>query len=238
MIGTNFEACVRLLKDWLLFRHSMSPLEFGLLAFSSLFAIVDPIAMVPGFIAMTPHDNLSGRKRMARLACIVATIVLLLFTLAGPKIFSLLGVTLPAFELAGSLLLLRIAFDMLYAQRSGARETEEEVAAGAAKDDIAISPLGVPMLAGPGAISTVLILTSRAETWINYVVLLGAIIATGASSYIVLNLGARGAAFVNPLVLKLVTRLMGLIIAAIAVQFAFNALAASGLFPISAPAKP
>ena len=208
----------------------MNPFEYGLLAFSSLFAIVDPIATVPAFLAMTPNDSTAERVRMARLACIVATGVLLAFTLAGRQIFQLLGVTLPAFELAGSLLLLRIAFDMLYARRPGSQETAEEVAAGAAKDDIAISPLGVPMLAGPGAISTVLILATRAETWLNYGVLMGCIVAIGAVSYLVLHVSARGAAFLNPLLLKLVTRLMGLVIAAIAVQFAFNAIASSGLF--------
>lgn len=208
----------------------MSLLEYGLLAFSSLFAIVDPIAMVPAYLAMTPNDLPSARLRMARLACIVATGVLLLFTLAGSRIFALVGVTLPAFQFAGSLLLLRIAFDMLYAKRSGAQETEEEVAAGAIKDDIAISPLGVPMLAGPGAISTVLILASRAEGWAQYGALIGSIVAVGAVSYLVLHISARGVAFLNPLVLKLVTRLMGLVIAAIAVQFAFNAIAASHLF--------
>jgi multiple antibiotic resistance protein len=208
----------------------VNPFEYGLLAFSSLFAIVDPIATVPAFLAMTPNDPTAARVRMARLACIVATGVLLAFTLAGRQIFQLLGVTLPAFELAGSLLLLRIAFDMLYARRPGSQETAEEVAAGAAKDDIAISPLGVPMLAGPGAISTVLILATRAETWLNYGVLMGCIVAIGAVSYLVLHVSARGAAFLNPLLLKLVTRLMGLVIAAIAVQFAFNAIASSGLF--------
>jgi len=208
----------------------MTAVEYGLLAFSSLFAIVDPIATIPAYLAMTPDDSTTDRIRMARLACVVATGVLLAFTLAGRQIFQLLGVTLPAFELAGSLLLLRIAFDMLYAKRPGSQETAEEVAAGAAKDDIAISPLGVPMLAGPGAISTVLILATRAETWLNYGILMGCIVAVGAVSYIVLHIGARGATFLNPLLLKLITRLMGLVIAAIAVQFAFNAIAASGLF--------
>jgi multiple antibiotic resistance protein len=214
----------------------MSPFEYGFLAFSSLFAIVDPIATVPAFLAMTPNDTMAARARMGRLACIVATGVLLLFTLAGPRIFAVLGVTLPAFQLAGSLLLLRIAFDMLYAKRPGSQETAEEVAAGAVKDDIAISPLGVPMLAGPGAISTVLILSSRAEGWVQHGILIGCIVAIGVLSYLVLHVAARGAAFVNPLLLKLVTRLMGLVIAAIAVQFAFNAIAASGLFgPAVAP---
>jgi len=87
---------------------------------------------------------------MARLACLVAAGVLILFALSGQWIFRLLGITLPAFQIAGSVLLLRIALDMLYAKRSAAQETREETEAGATKDDIAITPLGVPMLAGPG----------------------------------------------------------------------------------------
>ena len=207
----------------------MSLLEYGLLAFSSLFAIVDPIATVPAFLAMTPLDSREARFRMAAIASAVATGVLLLFMVAGPQLFRILGVTLPAFELAGSLLLMRIALDMLYAKRPGAQETAEEVAAGAAKDDIAISPLGVPMLAGPGAISNVMILTSRADTWAHFVVLTGCILAIGLVSYWVLHIGVRGVRFLNPLLLKLVTRLMGLVLAAVAVQFAFNAIAQSPL---------
>ena len=87
---------------------------------------------------------------MARLACLVAAGVLILFAMSGQWIFRLLGITLPAFQIAGSVLLLRIALDMLYAKRSAAQETREETEAGATKDDIAITPLGVPMLAGPG----------------------------------------------------------------------------------------
>jgi multiple antibiotic resistance protein len=141
----------------------MSLIEYTLLAAGSLFAIVDPIAVVPAFVAMTARDSQVERIRMARLACAVAAGVMLLFVLAGTWIFKLLGVTLPAFQIAGSVLLFRIALDMLYAKRTGARETVEEVEAGAAKDDIAITPLGVPMLAGPGAISAALILRAQAQ---------------------------------------------------------------------------
>jgi multiple antibiotic resistance protein len=102
---------------------------------------------------------------MARLACLVAAGILILFALSGQWIFRLLGITLPAFQIAGSVLLLRIALDMLYAKRSAAQETREETEAGATKDDIAITPLGVPMLAGPGATSTSLILMNQAQDW-------------------------------------------------------------------------
>jgi multiple antibiotic resistance protein len=131
---------------------------------------------------------------------------------------------LPAFELAGSILLLRMALDMLYAKRSAARETDEEVAEGMAKEDIAITPLGVPMLAGPGSISTALILFHQAQGPAEIAALFGAIVAVCVAAYVILLLVVHGANYVNPLALKLITRLFGLLLAAVAVQFILNAL--------------
>src|SRR6266478_7098455 len=166
----------------------MSLTEYILLASSSLFVIMDPIAVVPAFIAMTPNDPPAAQLRMARLACLVAAGVLMLFALAGKWIFKILGITLPAFQIAGSVLLLRIALDMLYAKRSPAQETKEEIEAGTAKDDIAITPLGVPMLAGPGAISTALILMSQAHGWDQRVALFGCIAVVSLASYVIFRL--------------------------------------------------
>jgi len=208
----------------------MSLTEYTLLAFSSLFVVVDPIAVVPAFIAMTPNDSPAARSRMARLACLVAAGVLMLFALTGQWIFKLLGITLPAFQIAGSLLLLRMALDMLYAKRSAAQETREEVEAGAAKEDVAITPLGVPMLAGPGAISTSLILLSQARGVAQNIALFASILVLCGASYWIFWLAARGARRFSPLALKLVTRLMGLLLAAVSVQFALNGLAQTPLF--------
>jgi multiple antibiotic resistance protein len=208
----------------------MTLTEYTLLTFSSLFVIVDPIAVVPAFLAMTPNDAPAARLRTARLACAVAAGVLMLFALTGQWIFKVLGITLPAFQIAGSILLLRIALDMLYAKRSAAQETSEEVEAGVAKEDIAITPLGVPMLAGPGAISTALILLSQARGWTQYVVLFLGIGTVALVSYLILWLAVRGARRLSPLALKLATRLMGLLLAAVAVQFAVNGLAQTALF--------
>ena len=192
--------------------------------------IVDPIATIPAFIAMTSRDSVASRLRMARLACLVTAGVLILFALSGQWIFRLLGITLPAFQIAGSVLLLRIALDMLYAKRSAAQETREETEAGATKDNIAITPLGVPMLAGPGAISTSLILMNQAQDWPQRVALLLSIVVVSFASYLILRLSAHGARWLNPLAIKLITRLMGLLLAAIAVQFALNGLEQTALF--------
>ncbi len=199
-------------------------MEYTLLAFSSLFVIVDPIATVPAFLAMTPHDTPADRVRMARLACLVATGMLLAFAWAGKYVFKLLGITLPAFEMAGSIVLLLVALDMLKAQRSRVQETNEETFAGATKDDIAITPLAVPMLAGPGALTTAILLHGQANTWSKQVGLLVAIVAVCAASYFILRVSARGARWLNPIALRITTRVMGLLLAAVACQFAFNAI--------------
>ena len=208
----------------------MNLVAYCFLALSSLFVIVDPIATIPAFIAMTSRDSVASRLRMARLACLVTAGVLILFALSGQWIFRLLGITLPAFQIAGSVLLLRIALDMLYAKRSAAQETREETEAGINKDDIAITPLGVPMLAGPGAISTSLILMNQAQGWEQRAALLLSIITVMLASYAILRVAAHGARWLNPLAIKLITRLMGLLLAAIAVQFAINGLEQTALF--------
>jgi multiple antibiotic resistance protein len=202
----------------------MSLLEFTLLAFSSLFVIADPIAVVPGFLGMTPNDTPAQRERMARLACLVMAGVLLTFALTGQLIFKLLGITLPAFQIAGSIVLLLVALDMLRAQRSRVRETPEEQEAGTHKVDIAVTPLAIPMLSGPGAISTVVLLRGQAEGLAKTLALCACILAVCAASYIILRLSAKGARWLNPIAMKITTRIMGLLLAAVACQFMINAL--------------
>lgn len=202
----------------------MSLVEYALLATSSLFVIVDPIATVPAFLAMTPNDTADQRSRMARLACVIAAVILLLFALTGKLIFNLLGITIPAFQIAGSIVLLLVALDMLRAQRSRVQETVEETDAGAAKQDIAITPLAVPMLAGPGAITTAVLLHNRAQGFAQQAALCLCIVGVCVASYFVLSWSARGARWLSPIAMKITTRIMGLLLAAVAVQFVLDAL--------------
>ncbi len=204
----------------------MSLFEYILLAGSSLFVIIDPLALVPVFLAMTPHDTPAQRARMAKLACALAAGVLVVFALVGQRIFSFLGISLPAFQMAGSVILLLIALDMLRAHPSETRETPEEKAAGAAKDDIAITPLAVPLLAGPGAISNVIILETKAQHVSQHIALYACILGVCGASYLILRVSAQGARLINPIAMKITTRLMGLLLAAIAFQFLINALKA------------
>jgi multiple antibiotic resistance protein len=203
--------------------HSLG--EFVLLAASSLFVIMDPIALVPAFLAMTPTDSPKERARMASLACWVSAGILLFFTLAGERLFRLFGITLASFKIAGSIVLMLIALDMLKARRSRVKETNEEKDAGTAKDDIAITPLAVPMLAGPGAISTAILLRTQAQDWMQEVALLLCIPVVCFFSYLVLRLAAHGVGWINPIAMRITERLMGLLLVAIAIQFTLDALA-------------
>lgn len=201
-----------------------SLLHYALLAFGSLFVIVDPLATVPAFLAMTPRDTPEQRIRMARLASLVMAGVLLVFAVAGKIIFKYLGITMPAFQIAASIVLLIVALDMLRAQRSRVQETSEETIAGAEKADIAITPLAVPMLAGPGAISTAIVLQSQAVGAAQYAVLYACIVGVSAASYIIFHVCAHGAKWLSPIAMKITTRIMGLLLAAVAVQFMINGL--------------
>ena len=202
----------------------MSLFEYTLFAFSSLFVIMDPIATVPVFLAMTPDVAVEKRVQMARMACLIAAGVLLGFAFAGRWVFALLGITMPAFQIAASILLLIVALDMLRAQRSRVQETSEETSAGAEKSDIAITPLAVPMLAGPGAISTAIVLQSQAVGVAQHAALCACILGVALASYLIFHISARGARWLSSIATKVLTRIMGLLLAAVAVQFLINGL--------------
>ena len=198
--------------------------EYTFLATSSLFVIIDPLATVPAFLAMTPTDTPEQRIRMARLACCVSAGVLIAFALAGKWIFKFLGITMPAFQIAASIVLLLVALDMLRAQRSRVHETSEETAAGVEKTDIAITPLAIPMLAGPGAISTAILLQNQAANLGQHIALYGCILVVCLASYLVLRVSAHGAKWLSPIAMNLTVRIMGLLLCAVAIQFMLNAL--------------
>ena len=202
----------------------MSLLEFALLAPVSLFVIVNPFSTIPVFLAITPGDSPRDRIATARTATTVAGGLMLFFSLTGPILFSFLGITLPAFQIAGGALLFVIAFEMLRSPDAEVRLTTEERAIAARKDDVAITPLAVPLLCGPGAISTVLILQTQAATLAHRGILVAVVPVVYFSFFLILAAAARGAARINPLALRVLKRLMGLLFAAIAVQFIINGI--------------
>ncbi|HEY3823426.1 MAG TPA: MarC family protein [Bryobacteraceae bacterium] len=203
----------------------MEPLlQFSLVAFTSIFALVDPIAAVPTFLVMTIHTDREHRRRTAIRASWTCLLVLSIFALAGPWIFEMFGITLPAFRIAGGVILGLIGLDMLRARRSPTKETPGEMEEGAGKEDPGITPLGVPMLAGPGAMSSVTVLMTQNPDWAHRGIVLAAVATASLASFLVLAAADRVGSFLHETGIRILSRLMGLLLTAIAVQFVLDGL--------------
>ncbi len=202
---------------------------FSLLALSSIFFLVDPLAAIPTFLAITAGADARRRKRIALRGALTCFIVLTSFAIAGQTIFNMFGIKLPAFEIAGGLILLLIGIDMLEAKRSPTQESTDEAEEGAAKDDAGVVPLGIPMLSGPGAISSVMVLVGQAhKTW-EMASILGAIAVTATASYWILNGADRVRKILGETGIRILVRIMGLLLVALAVQFFVNGLTDLGV---------
>src|SRR3954468_8454854 len=196
--------------------------QFSVVAFTSVFILVDPFAAIPAFLVWTaPDASLRGRRR-AKGTAWTCLIVLGSFGVAGSWIFRVFGITLPAFEIAGGLILLLIGIDMLQARRSSTQEVEPERQEGAEKEDVGITPLGIPMLAGPGAISTVMVLIGPKPELQHVGPVFAAIIVTSVISYWVLAGAEMVRRRIGETGIRILVRLMGLLLTAIAVQFFLN----------------
>ena len=198
--------------------------RFSLLALSSIFFLVDPFAALPTFLAVTAGQDPAKRGRTARKASLTAFVILTSFGIAGTYIFRLFGITLPAFEISGGIILLLIGLDMLEAKRSATQETGGETAAAAAKDDAGIVPMGIPMLAGPGAITSVMVLVGQAQTRWQMAAIFGAITVTALICWLVLGSAARVARMLGETGIRILIRIMGLLLVALAVQYFVNGL--------------
>jgi multiple antibiotic resistance protein len=205
----------------------LAVLEFALLAATSIFFLVDPFAVIPLFLAITADSPHEERRQMARRAAYTCAIVLVAFAIAGSLIFKMFGITLPAFKIAGGIILLKIGLDMLEGKQ--AKATPEEAHEGTHKADASIIPLGMPMLAGPGAISTVMVLVGDAHAVWKHAVIYATILVTAFVSYLVLAGADRVGRYLGETGIRILMRLMGLLLVALAVQFVANGLTDFGL---------
>jgi multiple antibiotic resistance protein len=204
--------------------------RFAATAFATAITIIDPLGMIPMTLGATARMPAKRRNRIIDQAVIVAAVVMALMGFVGREILGYLGITLPAFTIAGGVLLFLIAIDMLFARPTGAKRTEAEEREAAEVENPAVFPLAIPMIAGPGTIATVLLLVSLAHgDRVNLTIVAGAYAAALFVTWICM----RG----STLLLKLVTttgvhvasRLLGIILAALAVQFVINGLAQTPL---------
>ncbi len=199
-------------------------IAFFLVAFPAIFTIVNPLGAVGPFLGMTRRDTPEKRTQTASRACFMAAGVLLVCAAAGGFVFEFFGITLPALKIAGGCLLFIVGMDMVNARASGAKGTTEEQREGELKEDIAVFPLAVPLLSGPGSMVTVFILAERAKTLPEYGIIFLSIAITMVLSWLVLRQASRLARLLGATGINVTSRIMGLILAAIAVQFILTGL--------------
>lgn len=195
-------------------------LKFAVVSLSAIFFVIDPLATTPIFLTITSGESVEQRRRTARRAVLAAWVTLTTFAVAGGVIFKALGISLGAFKIAGGLMLLLMAIDMMRAQPSPTRTTAEEQNESIERDDVAIIPLAIPMLAGPGAIATVMVLMSRAA-WdpIRTTAVFVAVTLTCLASWLIMRYAASAEKLLPKTLLRALERVMGLLLAAVAVEF-------------------
>jgi multiple antibiotic resistance protein len=192
---------------------------FALLSFTSLLAIINPLSAAPMYLALTDGYTAEHRRRTLRSAIVTAFLVLLVFASLGGTIFQLFGITIDAFRIAGGIIFFGIGMDMLQAKRSRVKATEEEEREAATKEEVGITPLGVPMITGPGAITTVMVLMTQATSGARVAAVFGAVVVVLAICWIVLTAAPRLIGFFGQTGLNVMTRIMGLLVTVIGVQF-------------------
>ncbi len=195
----------------------------------ALFAIVNPIGSVPVFISATDGWTRNDKLRTANVAAMTVFLVLLTSALFGDKILDFFSISIPSFQVGGGILILLIAINMLHAKQSHSRQTPEEAKTLEDRDVIAIVPLSVPLLAGPGAIGSMIIAAQQSKSFFGHVSLVIPIFVVAVLIWLILQLSSYIADKLGTIGINIITRLMGLILAAMAVEFIAHGII--GLFP-------
>lgn len=199
-------------------------LTFTLNAFVAVLVIMDPLGNVPIFASLLNEYSLEERHAMIRRACVMAVAILTTFTLMGRFIFEIFGITIGAFRIAGGIIMFGIAANMLSAQKSRTRITPSEQVEAHHKGDISIVPLAIPLISGPGAIATVMTLETQAENFFGTSIVIGAILFSGVLSYLIYRYANNWLMRMGETGINIMTRLLGLILAVMAVQFVINGI--------------
>lgn len=192
---------------------------FAVLCLTSLLAIINPLSATPMYLALTDGYTEEHRRRTVRGAVLTAFCVLTVFALLGGTIFQVFGITIHAFRIAGGIIFFGIGMDMLQAKRARGKTTEEEEREGMVKHEVGVTPLGIPMITGPGAITTVMVLMTQAREPLYVGAIFGAILIVLAITYAVLSAAPRVLHLFGQTGLNVMTRIMGLLVTVIAVQF-------------------
>lgn len=199
---------------------------FLITAFATLFVVIDPPGLVPMFIALTTGMSAEHRRAMALRACLIATILLTAFGFFGESILGFIGISMPAFRIAGGILLFLTALDMLFERRTQRREGQTPDP----DHDPSVFPLATPLIAGPGAIATMILLMGQAgESWMVSVAILGLLWAMMLVTYLFLLASPPLERMLGRTGTVVITRLLGMLLAALSVQFVIDGVRQTGL---------
>ncbi len=198
--------------------------------FIALLAIINPVGTIPIFINLTANQDAVLRNKNGSMASISMGIILLVVLFSGETILRFFGITVGSFRVGGGILILLMAISMLHAKISNVRQTKEEEIDSAERDSVAVVPLGTPLLAGPGAISTVILYAQRYTSVLHYFYLFTAIVLLACLTALLFRLAPTIARLLGKTGINVVTRIMGLIMAAMGVEFIANGL--KQLFPV------
>ena len=199
-----------------------SETQFFILCLTTLFTLINPIGIAPLLVVMTERFSKDERVKIAKKGSATALITLLLFAILGSLIFSFFGITLEAFQIMGGILFFRNGLRMLDARVGRSRTTPAEQEESQESDDIAISPIGIPLIAGPGAITTTMLLSSQTPQIYSYFTLGLSIMIVLTFVYVILRNGDVLMRVLGTSIMRIIQRLMGLILLVIAVQFVIN----------------
>lgn len=197
---------------------------FFLNCFVTLFSILDPFGAAVVLLGLTPDETEERRAEQVRRAIQVTLIILLLFMIAGEWIFAVFGISIQALMVAGGLILIHMAFKMLQGAPVAFRSTKPEREEAEKKEDIAVIPLAIPMLAGPAAITAVIVFANRASGAVDWIMLLGAIVLSTGVTYAILRQSQKIAGMLGDTGQRIVVRIMGLILMAMGVEFVLSAV--------------
>ncbi len=197
-------------------------------AFVTLFVVIDPLGIAPIFASITPKDTAPQRRQIAVKGVIIAAVILVAFALGGQLLLTAMGIGLPAFQIAGGLLLLLLSIDMVMVRHSGLRETTPgEAEEGVQRSDVSVFPLAIPLIAGPGALTSIVLLMGEARhDLVVQALVLAVMLAVLAITLVCLLATARLMRVLGQTGINVVTRVFGIIMAALSVQFILNGLGA------------
>lgn len=192
---------------------------FGLVCFGSLFSIIDPFAAVPIFLGLLGERSPREQRSAALRAALTCFVVLVAFGAAGSFILQFFSITMPAFKIAGGIILFAVGFEMLRAKHSTTRSTSEERHEAQSKEDVAIIPVGLPLLAGPGSMATMMVLAGKAASLEQKLAVFAAALSVCVTAFLVLGAAPLVSRALGRTGINLIGRIMGLVLAATAVQF-------------------